>query len=334
MTKKVLIVSHEKDGSAKLIMQRLDEIGQPHHLVDLGSYPNSMQGAISISNCPSGNMVMRTANYSFTSNDVKSIWWRRPRGQVRPPVIGSANKYTELESEIFTNSFFSLLDRGVLWVSDPEKTRIANHKPLQLKKAVEIGFQIPNTLITNDPQEVCSFLESNPGMAIIMKPIGTSYVRISEDPDDPRNENLSIFTKVINRDQILKNIDRVKNCPVIFQECAQQEFDIRITVVGDTVFAIKIGHSEDLGAGENNVDWRHQKLKRTYEKHELPEEIAAMCIRLTKELGLTFGAIDMAYTPGRGYFFFEINPQGQWVPSETVAGHPISLTFAKFLAEC
>ena len=45
-------------------------------------------------------------------------------------------------------------------MSHPDKLRIAEYKPLQLQVALQLGFQIPDTLITNSVIEAQDFLES------------------------------------------------------------------------------------------------------------------------------------------------------------------------------
>jgi len=46
---------------------------------------------------------------------------------------------------------------------------------------------------------------------------------------------------------------------------------------------------------------------------------------------LAFGCIDLAYSERDGYTFFEINPQGQWLISETVLGYQITQALTKLL---
>lgn len=329
--KLVLVVSHDEDGSAKLLMQRLLEIGQPYQLVNLGLYPHDSFATLEYDE--GSRRSFKLPSGEFSSNTVKSVWWRRPRGKVRATTTDPIERYVEIESEIFTNSFFALLD-GVRWVSDPESTRVANHKPLQLELARKIGFRIPKTIISNDPVAVSAFIKRHWNMPLIMKPVGTSFVRISSDPTGVDNKNRVIYTRLIDKKKIIESIDMVSNCPVIFQESAEQDFDVRATVIGDTVFAVKITHSQDSGAGENNVDWRNPRLNRKYEKLDLPDSVKKMCVELTRSLNLGFGAIDLCFSEKKGFIFLEINPQGQWVPSETVAGHPVSLTLARFLSEC
>ena len=331
-TKQVLVVSYPEDGSAKLLLRRLKEIGQSCRLVDLSKFPTLARSTVEYS--PAGvSPVFKEKGFSFSDKTVKSIWWRRPKGKIRTATRNPIEKYIETESEIFINSFFSFFE-DVKWVSHPERTRIANYKPLQLKIAQSIGFTIPRTLISNEPEAVTNFFRLNWDLPLIMKPVGTSFVRISKDIEDTENRNLTIYTRIIDKELVLKSIKMLTNCPVIFQEAAKQEFDLRATVIGDTVFTVKIGHSKDLGAGKDNVDWRNHKLKRTFEKYNLPSHIQKMSVTLTKALGLNFSAIDLAYSKKKGYTFFEINPQGQWMPSETIAGYPISKTLALFLSDC
>ncbi|MFA5935188.1 MAG: hypothetical protein WC827_04885 [Candidatus Paceibacterota bacterium] len=140
-----------------------------------------------------------------------------------------------------------------------------------------------------------------------------------------------VFTKVVDPELILNNIDMLKNCPVIFQESVEKDSDVRITVVDDKVFCAEISL---IGCSDlSNVDWRNHDGVRIYKKHQLPREIELQCIEFTKAMGLRFGCIDMAYSRKYGYTFFEINPQGQWLPSELDLGYPISIALLESLTK-
>jgi glutathione synthase/RimK-type ligase-like ATP-grasp enzyme len=58
-------------------------------------------------------------------------------------------------------------------------------------------------------------------------------------------------------------------------------------------------------------DWRLQKDITEYRPYELPAPVHAACIRLVQQLGLVFGAIDLAVHEG-AHYFLEINPTGEW----------------------
>jgi glutathione synthase/RimK-type ligase-like ATP-grasp enzyme len=200
---------------------------------------------------------------------------------------------------------------------------------LQLHIAKKIGMTVPKTFISNNPADVKRFLENNRDMKMIMKAVGSSFYRATED----EGGNMAIYTRLINTDQVLENINSVSNCPVIFQEAICEKIDLRATVVDDHIFTVSITHEEDLGAGEDNLDWRNHKLERIYTPFELPECVEKQCVEIVKKLGLRFGAVDLCFSEDK-YYFFEINPQGQWVPTEIAAGLPVSKALAKLLVGC
>ena len=163
---------------------------------------------------------------------------------------------------------------------------------------------------------------------MIMKPVGTCLYRANEK----EGGNRTIYTRVIDEETILKVVEQVKVCPVIFQEAILNKVDLRSTIVGDEVFTVSITHERDLGAGDDNLDWRNHKLERIYKPYELPVDVQRKLIKVVQGLGLRFGVADLCITEAGEYCFFEVNPQGQWGPSELVAGLPISTALAKFLA--
>ena len=164
-----------------------------------------------------------------------------------------------------------------------------------------------------------------------MKPAGTSFVELVS-PDNPDGaSNRAIFTQVVSSELILENLGMVKSCPVIFQEAIEKDSDMRITVVDDEVFCAEI--KLEGCTNPNNVDWRNYEGVRKYQRHELPQEIKDQCVKFTHAMGLRFGCIDMGYSRKNGYTFFEINPQGQWLPSEIKLGYPISSALLKALTQ-
>lgn len=328
MKNKVLVISHDADGTSKLLIDRLVEMGQPYHLIDLSLFPVASIASIHYTG-DKPYVSFQHEDKTFDTNSVKGVWWRRPKGKFRVTDLDALGRYVDTESETFIRSLFYLLT-DVTWVSDPEKTRIANSKPLQLKIAKEMGFVVPLTLISNDPGAVSGFIKDNEGLPIIMKPVGTGHFR---SPVSEGYEDLAVYTRIIDPEEVMEKINLVQNCPVIFQEAIVDKIDLRITVVGEKVFAVKVLHNIDKGAGSDNLDWRNHKLNRIYEACDLPATLEELCVAYVKYLGLRFGAIDMCLSPDGRYHFLEINPQGQWGPSELVAGHPISQTLANLLVD-
>ena len=96
--------------------------------------------------------------------------------------------------------------------------------------------------------------------------------------------------------------------PSIAQEFLSPKTDIRVTVVGTSVFSYKILVKGKAAPG----DWRlHKRDELTYEPYRIPTEIRDRCVELCLKLNLPFGAIDLVDSDGK-ITFIEINPTGEW----------------------
>ena len=76
---------------------------------------------------------------------------------------------------------------------------------------------------------------------------------------------------------------------------------------------------------ETATDWR--KGSYTDLRHQvvsLPGDVEAACVKLVKNLGLRFGAIDLVLDRKGRFWFLECNPNGQWAWIENRTGLPIS----------
>ena len=84
-----------------------------------------------------------------------------------------------------------------------------------------------------------------------------------------------------------------------------------MTVVGSAIFPAEI-HSQHTYRTRH--DWRRYDWDQTpYLPHELPAEVADRCLRLVRELGLCYGAIDLVLTPDGRYVFLEVSDNGRGI---------------------
>ncbi len=324
--KKILIVSYGDDSHKNCLVSTAERLGHESILFDAGGYPNTGDELSVDLTGTEPAIKMHLSNSPIKPGEIAGVWWRRPRGSKANQNLNGLDQYKHLEGEVLIRSLADLLPNAN-WISDPEATRMACRKTVQLVLAKKMGIKIPLTCLGNSPESVKSFVSYLKGRKMIVKPIGTSFIDMSKD----KGESKVVFTKIIEPSLLLENIDLVKNCPVIFQEAVEKEYDLRITVVDNKVFSAKVvleGCSDP-----SNVDWRNHDGKRQYERHSLPEEIAGQCAAFTKAIGLRFGCIDMAYSKKGGYTFFEINPQGQWLPSEYDLQYPISTALLESLVK-
>lgn len=258
---------------------------------------------------------------SINLSSVTGVYYRRP---VLPQIeIGSLcdgeNKFVIREIAYLLEGLYKILNDR-FWISPISSIREAENKIYQLLVARQIGFEIPDSLITTSQANAEAFLKRQEGNCIV-KPIKNGKV------DDLKNPTV-VFTSPITYDDI-GLLDGVKSCPTYLQSRIEKLADIRVTVVGKKVFATKI-LSQDFE--ETMIDWRKgENTDVRHERIELPPEIEDKCIKLTDHLSLNFGAIDFALDRDMRYVFLEINPNGQWGWIEKRLGYDISGEIVKLL---
>ncbi len=93
----------------------------------------------------------------------------------------------------------------------------------------------------------------------------------------------------------MAHAESVSLSPIVFQSYVPKRLEVRVTVVGDRVFAAEI-HSQN--SNRSHFDWRRYDLGATpYFPHELPPDLAARCVKLVAQSGLNYGTIDLILTP-------------------------------------
>lgn len=240
--------------------------------------------------------------YDLT-NSIKVIWNRRPG---RPFDNIDANDRPSLAIQNFVgDQWFSWLEAlqlipGVTWINNPQTNDSMESKPRQLLLASQVGFLIPNTIITNGPDHIRQFAKKNSD-SLIVKAL---YSPLIEEPD----KDFFIFTNELNIADL--NSDKeIKISPSIFQQSLRPKIDYRVTVIGDIVFSVKINNLIDNNL--SNIDWRVEKNNLSFSSCVLPLNIEMMCKKFVKDSGLIFGAIDLVEHNGQ-FYFLEINPNGEW----------------------
>ncbi|MGE9313801.1 ATP-grasp domain-containing protein [Niabella sp. CJ426] len=220
------------------------------------------------------------------------------------------------EYDSFLSNIFSIL-HSEKWLSHPDKIYKAENKLLQLKYAKEIGFNVPHTLISTQPDEIRDFYYSN-GKQVVFKPFFNSKI-------EENGVVKLLFTNLIKEDDI-NSLEQYELTPVIYQKFIEKKLEYRVTVVEDDIFVASVNsqiHQKTV------VDWRRGDLK--FERANIPYRIKEMCFDLVKRFGLKFGAIDLIRDNEDNCFFVEINPNGQWVWIEMDTGLKISNSIVKYL---
>src|SRR5207244_3359434 len=102
----------------------------------------------------------------------------------------------------------------------------------------------------------------------------------------------------------------VRFMPVIFQADVPKRVEVRVTVVGEQLFAVEI---DSQRTNRTRHDWRRFDANRTpYRRHNLPPAVQQACLRMVERLELRTGSLDLILTPDGRYVFLELNPGGRY----------------------
>jgi glutathione synthase/RimK-type ligase-like ATP-grasp enzyme len=249
--------------------------------------------------------------------EISAGYFRRPGAPEPDKAIAepAEHSYCAAEWAALLRSLYPRL--GGRWLNSPTAIAQAEDKPGQLILARTLGFDVPETLVTNDLVSLETFLQGPPAVA---KPLRHALL----DGDVEK----VIFTSRIDK-AVARDARAVAAAPFILQREIVKQVDLRVTVVGERVFAAAIHSQESVDA---EVDWRQGAGGHLrHEAVHLPGEVAARCIALVKALGLGFGAIDLVLGRDGRHWFLEINPNGQWAWIESRTAQPIAAAIVEEL---
>lgn len=323
MEKTVLVLTNSEDGEhSDAVIEKLTKRGERVFRLDVDRIP---KGELEIHL----SVGERALNFRFQHNgavlqpgDVKSAWYRRPQFFNFPIKDRVQKRYAEEElSNLLAGLWFNLED--VFWLNNPYAMERARKKMLQLRLAHEIGFLVPQTIVTNSPDEAKEFYEGCEGKMI--------FKAIYLETMDYENLHLNIPTTLVTKKHI-NRLSLVRGLPALFQELLPKAFELRVTIVGEHIFAVR---SKPPNLNFAPIDWRPPDviLQLEHEIMTLDQVTVSRCRTLMKILGLSFAAIDFVGTPDGRLFFLEINPNAQWYWLKKLTGAKISDAIADVLSE-
>jgi glutathione synthase/RimK-type ligase-like ATP-grasp enzyme len=194
-----------------------------------------------------------------------------------------------------------------LVINRPSAMASNSSKPYQAELIRAHGLRIPETLVTTDPDAAREFVARHG--AVVYKSV--SGVR-------------SIVSRVT--DEAIARLDDVAWCPTQFQ-AQVPGIDYRVHAVGERIFTCEIRSEAD--------DYRYagrQNIPVEILPAELPTDIAARCVSLSRALELPLAGIDLRRTPEGEWYCFEVNPSPGFTYYERAAGQPIAAALADLLS--
>ncbi|MBV8176770.1 MAG: RimK domain-containing protein ATP-grasp [Verrucomicrobia bacterium] len=250
--------------------------------------------------------LLRAGRESFDLAAVKAVYLR-PHEKREPPGVASAGEHSKLwrHAEAVEDILLSWAElTPALVLNRPSDMAANGSKPYQASWIESLGFLIPDTLITTDPDAALEFWRQHD--RVIYKSISGIRSIISRLTPEHRHR-----------------FHHIASCPTQFQEYVPGT-EYRVHVVGEEVFACKVISDAD--------DYRYTTQRVDIQPCDIPTDIATRCRMLARSMNLLLAGFDLRCTPEGQWYCFEVNPSPGFTCFERVTGQPIAKAVARLLA--
>lgn len=206
-------------------------------------------------------------------------------------------------------------EHTAVWANKYTSLMRARNRIFQLKRSRDIGFSVPETLITNDLTHCENFVSQHDS---IVKPLDiTSFQALGV--------GANVFTKPVKWSNIDALGPESMHCPQVLQERIKVQKEYRIVYAFGEVFAFHIRRKE----GNNHLDIRKggpSEVENYFT--ELDGACLDKVLNVMRSLDLEFASMDIL-TDGLDWYLIDLNPNGQWLWLELDTRADISGAFVR-----
>jgi hypothetical protein len=316
----VLIITERDDIHGHALIWALNRVGVRCDRWSISEFPERQRTSIRIPN----SSVPPSFRIEGLSQPYHSIWIRRlaPPDSISPSLAAADIPMARVQSRRSAEGIRSIFAPESAWINPLKARQEANLKPRQLLAAKNAGFAIPETLISNDPEEIRRFHKEHRG-DVICKFFTPAFWRSQSEGTLSASFTAPLAAEFLNDDAAFTS------CPAIYQEQITKKSDVRVTFFGGAYQAVRI-RSQQSSSG--TVDYRSDlRAESVMEPMEHCADLLERCMHLSAQLGLLHGSYDFVEQPDGSIVFLEINEMGQflWL-EERLPGLPMLSMFAAF----
>lgn len=299
----VLVLGNVSDAHAVHVHQALKRLGISTAYWNTLTFPTQMQ--IAWSPVTQEGELTFADGKRLSLHQIRSVFWRSFTG-VKVPALPHESVQRVAQNDALSTMRSLLQLPWIHWVNSWRAYQFHKEKPLQLSCVHQLGVKIPDTVVTNDPIQVQTFVQRHP--KTIFKPVyGGAHTQLIAQ-EHLQHNRLQLSLKV---------------APVTLQEFVPGT-NVRVYVIGKAVYAAEIRSPE--------IDFREDE-DAILIPLELPAQIRAQSIAIAKALFLEWTAIDWRLTPAGEYVFLEANPSPMFIHFEQQTGYPITEKLVALLTQ-
>lgn len=320
----ILIQTYYGDIHGAAVAWAIERIGETAIVWSISDIPRDQFLTLSFDHGREPEIRCDDQQLSDTFDSAGTVWNRRVGRVTTDTALTEGDReYVEYESKRFREGLRYFISQQSFWVNPVHAAHAAEAKPLQLDVARSVGFNIPDTLITNDPSEVRQFRQRHG--SVVFK---TFRCPIWVSDSDSEKQINSTFATVIEKSH---EISRKEICmaPAIYQKFIKKCYDIRVVCMGRTLFAMKINPPDDPFG---RPDWRPFQHRLDVAVISIPKKIQFKIYQFMDRLSICFGCFDLVVDYDGKLYFLEINQMGQFLWMEQLCSRlPLLDAMARFL---
>jgi glutathione synthase/RimK-type ligase-like ATP-grasp enzyme len=310
-----LVVTTDFDLTADAVVAACDDRGIEVVRFDIADFPDEL--AFTADDFTrSRTLCVRERTVDLA--DVDAVLYQRPSDVAVGHDLRNDPRRLDLARRTVAGLLYGI---DGLWINRPDRDMTASFKVYQDHLARQLGLRTPRTLVTNDPATVREVAAT--GRSLVFK---LMHGRLAQ----PDGRPATVLTTPVTPEHI-EHADQVRFAPTMFQEYVPKTCEIRMTVVGRTVFPVTIDSQSEQ---KTSVDWRGTggDSPPYGDFRPVPDDVLAAVPAMMDRLGLVYGAFDFIVDEAGRWVFLEVNSMGRYVWIEEDLGLPITAAIASLLA--
>lgn len=295
----------------------------------LPAWAASFPGRATLSFEYGDSLTIRLRNSVITCDvaEVPVHWLRRLGKPMVKEYIASADH--EMALNEWKSAFNSLRliakNSGRFCINPPHTYATYAEKPFHLYVAKQVGLKTPKTLISSEPSDVESFLNSVD--RVVFKAMKPSVWK------SRHNSIYEIYTSEISK-SVLRYDNNIRLCPGIYQELINKKHDVRITIMGKSLFGLSVTSDDngDIDVRRNISRRFHGDVNLEVCPLKIPKYIEVKILRFMEILDIIFCTFDFVLDMNNEWYFLEANEMGQFLWMETMCPEiPAIDAFSEFI---
>lgn len=277
----VLVLTNSKDVTSDFLCTKLKEGG-----VIYVRYNTDIDCSRTKYLYKENKPCIKCGNELLCAEKVSTLIFRRPKPiELSLDVDRYTKEHTIGEWSEALEGFLAHIDKKS-WINHPANNSNASHKVEQITRAKKYGLMVPSTVVTNDPDSAEEFIRSQES-GVIVKPLASGFI----ERDD---RDTIIYTRLFE-EKHFEVLDKISECPVMFQSRVNKEVDVRVIILDDTVVAVAL-QKNDLNKVQR-LDIRRDNMNGVkYTLVDVPTKVKTSIKLLLDSYSLRFGALDFAIT--------------------------------------